>query len=101
MKTLTKQDIIDFINKQPNRRRVNFRQCLDVEENQCGCLMVHIYREFFPEYKGAVCAGFICVYGIYGSGIINTPYLQVDIDRIVAIKNYKQLKQNLHNLFID
>jgi hypothetical protein len=43
MKTITKQELIDYINSQPDDKRVDMRQCSVL--GNCGCVMVQYSKE--------------------------------------------------------
>lgn len=40
---ITKQDFVDYINKQPDNREVNFSE--NDSSHSCGCLMVHYFKD--------------------------------------------------------
>ena len=43
MRIVTKQELIDFVDAQPDDRPVNFQQFYSTED--CGCLMIHFGKE--------------------------------------------------------
>ncbi len=54
MLTLTKQQVIDYINSQPDERPVDMMDFIAVPEDKCGCLLVHIFRDKFPACKADI-----------------------------------------------
>ncbi len=59
MITLTKQQVIDFINSQPDDREVNMNQ--NDSEDSCGCLLIHLARQYYPDYKERFSASYTFV----------------------------------------
>ena len=43
MITVTKQELIDFVDAQPDDRHIDFQQFYSTED--CGCLMIHFGKE--------------------------------------------------------
>lgn len=53
MKTITDQEIVDFIKAQPDDRPVRMGQC--ESSNSCGCIMVHYGREVLHIEEPFIC----------------------------------------------
>ncbi len=51
---LSNEQVIEFINKQPDSRPVNFDEPNGNDE--CGCLLIHLFKERFPKDTNVSCA---------------------------------------------
>lgn len=94
MITLTKQQVIDFINSQPDGRPVDMNEFLQVYSNDCDCLLIHLHRNYFPANKYPISAD---TRG--GHTIIPDFYIELEKPITVFITasaqatTYKQLKK--------
>ena len=56
---LSKQDVKDFINSQPDEREVNMDESTSIYLNKptCGCLLIHLYKDRFKDDFSYIRAG--------------------------------------------
>jgi hypothetical protein len=91
-----KEDLLNYINSQPDDRPINFSQ--NNTNDSCGCLMVHYFKDL--GYKNFSC-------GLFTIMDLDTKNGKTVLDKHAAyliakcmgsgIKNYKELKDYLTN----
>lgn len=95
MRIVTKQELIDFVDAQPDDRPVDFNQFYSIED--CGCLMVHFGKEVL-KLKGR----FSCdntrwiVKGNALAHLQDYNFIFYDIVSDHQVKTYGELKLNLY-----
>lgn len=95
MRIVTKQELIDFVDAQPDDRPIDFQQFYSTED--CGCLMIHFGKEVL-NLKGR----FYCDNSRWKGANDTLAYLQGDnfiFYNIVSnshVKTYGELKLNLY-----
>lgn len=95
MRTVTKQELIDFVDAQPDDRPVDFNQFYSIED--CGCLMVHFGKEVL-KLKGR----FSCdntrwiVEGNVLAHLQGENFIFYNIVSDPQVKTYGKLKLNLY-----
>ncbi len=91
---LTKEQIKEFIDTQPDNRPVEMGMSWVRNDEDCGCLLVHVYRHFNPEYKGEIQAGYNAHVGLSNKGFsIKTPNVSHFIEKTSERTTYKDLKK--------
>ncbi len=56
---LTKEQIKEFIFAQPDERPIKMGEISATgKDDRCGCLLIHLFRHYYPDYKGCIEAGF-------------------------------------------
>lgn len=105
--TYTKEQVIDFINAQPDDRAINFGESWihpeDDTSPKCGCLLVHMIQNTYPEkvkLHGAACA-FAWAESYVGNYKIETPHINTHLMEEKQITTYGQLKQHIDQLFTE
>lgn len=92
MITISKKQIKDFVNKQPDDKPIDFQQ--NFSKDSCGCLMVHIGKELgFKDFKCGI---------YYIANDKDETVLNIEsniVENILKLKNlpnnYKELKNLL------
>ncbi len=95
MITLTKQQVIDFINSQPDDRKVEMENNV-AQPDSCGCVMIHLGRKFCPEVNatlGAGCKNIESYVDRRATQLITTPNMAHFIFNPTRATTYKDLKQ--------
>lgn len=93
--TITSQEILDFISKQPDDRPINFRE--NYSDESCGCVMIHYGKDVLKM------GDFSCGYDTFHDKKSEVYRLENDIflmlgmkySNLDEIKTYGQLKQHL------
>jgi hypothetical protein len=104
--TYTKEQVIDFINAQPDDRKIDFSESSThpvYDKAECGCLLVHLVQHTYPEEanKYGVACEFAYADTYDGSCQIKTPRIEPSDMIDEGITTYGQLKQNLDQLFTE
>lgn len=90
--TLSAQDVKAFINSQSNRKRVNMaKNMINGSKKTCGCLLVHLFQNKFPEDKGSIFAAYTSVDS--NSNRISLGNFNLSPFLNKSPKTYKQLKK--------
>jgi len=98
---VTRQQIIDFVNAQPDERPVDMRECIN-SEPFCGCVMIHYGREVLKLFSSKDFFGCGVAQWIVEDGL--APYIHIEnyesIGDILNISfdfegNYGQIKARL------
>lgn len=104
--TYTKQQVIDFINAQPDEKLIDFSDSYVHPSYQAegqGCLLVHLIKETYPEEVGRF--GASCAFSwadTYNGGChIETPRINPQLMSSMDITTYGKLKQHLDQLFTE
>lgn len=84
---ITREQIIEFINNQPDNRKVDMEEASNT--GRCGCLLIHLFKHYFPEDNGACFAGTMHVKS--GKNSMKTPDMSIFIDS--GADSYRELKK--------
>ena len=104
--TYTKQQVIDFINAQPDEKGINFSESYShpiYGSPTCGCLLLQMIHKAYPEEVGKY--GASCSFSwadTYDGGCrIETPVINPGSMTAMSITTYGQLKQHIDQLFTE
>ncbi len=97
---LTKQDVIDFINSQPDERPVDMYNNIAAPDTG-GCLLVQLHKHYFPDNKDIIGASYtyVCLHKLEEKRKESEEALNIDFEVSLlplisrGAKSYKELKQ--------
>ena len=95
MRIVTKQELIDFVDAQPDDRPVNFKQFYSTKD--CGCLMIHFGKEVLNLTNQFWCDNFSWESNCGKIAVIEGDnFIFYNIVSNSHVKTYGELKLNLY-----
>ena len=94
MITITTKEIYDFINNQPPKRKINFKQSFSWDS--CGCLMVHYGKEVLKIHQEFSCGEYAIGDDCHLKQQLST-MLCAKYDTLYRINTYGKLQQHIRS----